>query len=199
MSRTRKDNHDRLKRKVKTKYSTKKLLPLLIVIIVVSIGYAYLSSVLNIGGRSTIPPMSWNVHFENVVEDNDSVESNSPVVLAENNTNLSFSTSLYTPGDKYSFTVDIVNNGTIDAMVDNIVISGLSANQSKFSEFKATYLDGSSITKNDLLEAGDSIKIRVSIEYLDVDSTLLNTTDESLNLSVDIDYVQADDNAVKKY
>ncbi len=187
-----------IQKKIKKQDTLKYFIPLLILIIGISVGYAYLSSTLRISGRTSMPGMAWDVHFENAQEDSDSVPSVSPISLEKNNTKLNFNTLLKVPGEKYSFTVDVVNKGTIDAMVDEILLTGLSINQSKISEFQVSYIDGSEITKNDLLKAGDSEKVRVTLKYLDITEETLNSEDEEMDLSVNIKYIQANDKAVKR-
>ena len=186
------------KKTIKKNDTLKYFIPILILVIGISIGYAYLSSTLRIGGRTTMPGMGWDVHFENAQEDSDSVAAVTPISLQRDNTKLNFNTMLKVPGEKYSFTVDVVNKGTIDAMVDEILLTGLSINQSKISEFTVSYLDGTEITKNDLLKAGDSEKIRVSLKYLDITKELLNSEDEEMDLSVSIKYIQATQAAVER-
>ena len=49
----------------KKKYFLSTML-LVLIIILLSIGYAYLSTTLNINGSSSINNATWNIHFENV-------------------------------------------------------------------------------------------------------------------------------------
>ena len=94
----------------------KKYTLFLIVLLCISIGYAVLNTTLNINGKSSISKNTWDVHFDNVVVNSGSVEA-IKIPTIENYTTLDFEAKLNLPGDYYEFTVDVVNNGTIDAMI----------------------------------------------------------------------------------
>lgn len=46
-----------------------------ILMLCITIGYAALNSTLNINGKSNISKNNWNIHFDNVVTTNGSVEA----------------------------------------------------------------------------------------------------------------------------
>ena len=94
----------------------KKYTLFLIVLLCISIGYAVLNTTLNINGKSSISKNTWDVHFDNVKINDGSVEA-VKIPVVENSTTVDFEVALNLPGDYYEFTVDVVNNGTIDAMI----------------------------------------------------------------------------------
>ena len=103
------------------------------------------------------------------------------------------------PGDFYEFTVDIVNDGSIDAMISEVLRSGISTDQEKYIEYIATYEDGGELEVNDLLKSGSRKNIKVRVKFReDVNSEDLPLEEVTLNLSFSVTYIQADDNAIDK-
>ena len=84
------------------------------------VGYAYLTTNLSIDGTSSIKGSKWDVHFENVQVKEGSVETEEPVI--SDDTTVSFNATLENPGDFYEFTVDVVNEGTLDARISSVEV-----------------------------------------------------------------------------
>ena len=173
---------------------------LIIMILVVSIGYAILSSNLNIVGSSQISAPTWDIHWENVQVSSGSVTASTPAIDTAKTT-VSYSVTLNLPGDYFEFTVDAKNAGTIDGMI-SAVSSKLNGTEittiPNYLEYSVTYSDGIAIQNNHLLEAGKSETYKVRVGYKkDISATDLPSTEQTLNLSFSVTYVQADDNAVK--
>ena len=110
---------------------------MLISVLSLTVVYAALSQVLNISGSTEIAASNWDIYLDNAIVRTGSVSANAPSISGNN---LSFTANLLKPGDYYDFSVDVVNDGTIDAMIDSIVKTPeLTAEQSKFFKFEATY------------------------------------------------------------
>ena len=96
----------------------KYLLIAVALIFVISIGYAALSTTLQINGTANIASNSWDVHFANLQTTTGSVTpTTAPTISGTNTTELTWAVSLAEPGDFYEFTVDAVNGGTINAKI----------------------------------------------------------------------------------
>ena len=167
----------------------------------IGIGYAYLNTTLSIEGTTDIDSASWNVYFDNVVVLDSSVSGDQvtqePTIDADKTT-VSFHINLKQPGDFYGFTVDVVNDGSIDAMIDSVskLVNG-SETLPSYLNYEVAYDDIVAIEENQLLAAGDTETINVFVEYrTDIDASDLPDTADSLDLSFSINYVQADENAV---
>ncbi len=87
---------------------------ILLLLVIIGICYAYLTSNLSITGITEISGNSWNIHFTNVQVLNGSVNATTPATIDINdNTKVNYTIRLNKPGDYYEFTVDVVNSGTI--------------------------------------------------------------------------------------
>ena len=172
----------------------------------ISVGYAFLSTQLTINGTATVKNNSWNVHFANIVPNaNNSVASvDTAPTLSNNNTTVTWEVSMDTPGQIYEFNVDVVNEGTIDAMVNtatnSIVTSTLTAAQQEYLDYSIKYVNGADIEQYDKLAAGETKTITVKLLFKqDIDADdLPSTAQNGIRLSYTADYVQADSRAVTK-
>ena len=171
---------------------------LIIMILVISIGYAILSSNLNILGSSQISAPTWDIHFENVQVKQGSVSATTPTIDT-NKTTVNYSVTLTIPGEYYEFTVDAVNAGTIDGMV-SVVSNKLNGTEittlPNYVEYKVSYVDDIDIAPNHLLASSTSEKYKVHIGYKkDISISDIPATPQTLNLSFSVTYVQSDETA----
>ena len=156
-----------------------------------TIVYAALSVTLNITGSTQITASNWDIHLENPEVKSGSVSSAVPTISGNN---LSFSVNLATPGDYYEFTVDVVNGGSIDAMIDSVVKTPeLTSEQAKYIKYEITYENGESINTNQTIKSGTSTPIKVRVEYRkDISASDLPSTATELSLKLTLIYVQSD-------
>ena len=163
-------------------------------IFTLSIAYAALSVSLKIQGNAEVVASSWNIHFDNIIFSGD---DNPPKITSA--TSVVFNPTFNMPGDKYTFTVDIVNDGTIDAIIENIEVdSNLTDEQSKYLKTNFTYANGDDIRFNQMVEAGKFVRLKVYIEYnSDLDVSDLPTSQNIINFSVTFTYSQRNEEAIK--
>ena len=90
---------------------------LLILLLLIAVGYAAIATTLKINGSSTIKSAKWDVYWENPQVLSGSV-TETPPTLSESDTKATFDVTLNEPGDYYEFTIDAVNNGSLDAKID---------------------------------------------------------------------------------
>ena len=107
---------------------------------------------------------------------------------------VSFKVVLNRPGDKYFFTVDVVNDGSIEAMIESIEKEPeLTAEQAKYLKYEVSYANGENINTKQLVKAGDFVRVKVSLEYRsDINPEDIPTSQQVLNLSIKLNYTQAD-------
>ena len=176
-------------------FKKKKLFIFLIVIIlvVIGVGYAFLTKTLSINSDVTMNKNSWNIYFDNVKVSDGSV-SGTPE-LSSDKSKITFTAEISNPGDFYEFTADVINGGTIDAMVDSLGNTDiLTASQKKYLDYSITYQNGETIENKDLLKSGETRKIKVRLTFKrDITESDLPTSDENLAITIDVGYIQADE------
>ena len=163
-----------------------------ICVFTLTIAYAALNAVLTIQGSAQVSSADWDVHLANPKVTNGSVTTTVPTLTTGKS--LTFSTTLNMPGDFYEFTVDVVNSGSIDAMIESVTKTPeLTVDQAKFLKYEVSYANGESIANKQAIAAGVTMPIKVRVEYRkDLSSTDLPTGQVQLTLGLVLDYVQSD-------
>ncbi len=176
------------------------LLLLVLLVLGVSVGYAILSTTLNINGIAGINKNTWDIHWNrnsvNITEG--SVEGEEPVVYGTNDNTVEFTTELSLPGDFYEFTVDAINEGTIDGVITVTsnktyeVVEGeeVEADLPNYIKYSVTYEDGTTVpTVGDFLKAGNSKPYKVRVEY-DREAEVLPETNKTYKFKYSVTYEQ---------
>ena len=172
----------------------KKIL-IIFLVLLISIGFAYLSTTLNLNGTVGFNSNTFDIHFDNIELVSEDVEYTTLEVDSQDNTKVNASINFKEPSEIFEYTVDIVNGGGIDAIFDSIT-NNISSTIEDYITIDIKYFDGSTINQNDLLRMGQSVKIRVKVIYnYDIDelpsptSTNITTTVSYKNINVrDITY-----------
>jgi hypothetical protein len=204
---------------MKKKNKNKNLTLILILILLISVGYAALASNLKINGSSQLTAANWDVYWDNVQITEGSVPADNDHkarITDSSKTQVEFSIELNEPGDYYEFTVDAVNNGTIDAMIAaNGIVDGVYSDSNyttpaelpKSVSYTVTYANGKPIQEKHLLEKknGSTPTIetyKVRIEYRndeEINPSDLNRENiRTFYFKFGINYVQADSTAIQR-
>ena len=157
-----------------------------------TIAYAALNAVLTIQGSAKVSSAEWDIYLSNPRVTNGSATTDIPQI--KTSSTLEFSTTLNLPGDFYEFTVDVVNDGSIDAMIENVVKTPeLTTEQAKFLKYEITYQNNEPITTKQLLAKDSTMPIKVRIEYRnDISASDLPTGQVVLDLALTLEYTQSD-------
>ena len=170
------------------------LLTFLLVLLLIGIGYAYLTSNLSITGATSVSSNTWDIHFANLSINENSVAATTPASIDGNNTSISYAITLDKPGDFYEFTVDIVNTGTLPGIIDLASISGIPTNYENIIEYSIKYENGNPVSIGDILNSNSSKQIVVKTSYKkDISNSELITSNLDLNLTLNMTYVQSDE------
>lgn len=174
----------------------KKIL-LFLLILGISIGFAYLSTNLNITGSSLIKGNTWDVHFENVQVTSGSVTATTPTISTDKKS-VNYTVTLDMPGDYFEFTVDAVNDGTIDAMVDTVSNTGLTSDQLKYLDYTVSMYNNEPLNHGYILLRESRKTYKVKLEYkLDITEYDLPDSDQTIELTFTVNYLQTDESAYK--
>ena len=173
---------------------------LLVVIAGLTVAFAALSTTLNINGTAYLDAAKWGIRFENLssptrvgkatTTGTAKIEESKAAEITDMNVSLSI------PGDKIVYTVDLVNKGTINAKIDNIEKTVLTSEQQRYLTFKVTDKDGKEVSKYDILSAGETRKLTITIEFIkDLTKEDLPKQTSIISLSYKLNFVQTDDKA----
>ncbi len=179
---------------------------LFVLLISISLGYAAIQTDLSIVGTGKIAATSWDIHFNNVQVTTGSVSlqtgDSAATINPTDNTLVEYTVTLHNPGDFYEFTVDVVNSGTLNGMVDtisskmnNVTITTLPA----YMNYSVTYSNDMPIKEKHLLASNQTDTLKVRVEYkTDIDPSDLPDTLQTSTFSFGVTYVQADNTAVTR-
>ena len=186
-------------KKLTKKTNQKVVAVAMVLLLLISVGYAAISTQLQITGTANIAATSWDVHYGTITPSNGSVSATTGPSISGNT--ISFAVTLEEPGDFYEFTVPVINAGTINAKIaeNGVTKSSLSAQEDVIANYTVTYADGSAISAGDTLGKAVSgtpttrtIKVRVEYDPSITAEQLnaMGNSDVTLNLSFQLDYVQ---------
>ena len=167
---------------------------ILLLVLGISIGFAYLTSNLDIVGLGHLKKTVWKIYFDNVnILEGENLTSTPPTTSNHNATSVTYSVTMEKPGDIYKFNIDIVNNGTVDAMVSIIDENTiLTSDQSKYASYSIKYLDGREIEEKNFLGKHSKETLQVIIKYnKNISVEDLIDTDQTLNFKLSLTYTQA--------
>ena len=191
---------------MKNRRKQSKRITFLTLILLITIGFAVLAANLDIQGIINVSKADWDIHLEHIDVTSGSVSSSTAPVTDDVNKDtveISYSANLEKPGDFYEFSVNIVNDGAVNAMIDTFSNKTYAADGETEKELPAylnsiiTYSNGAIMRKSQKLDANDSETIIVRIEYRnDVDSSELPGANETTKFKFKVDYKQANQNAI---
>lgn len=198
---------------MKKNKKNKTLLTVLILLLAITIGYAAIATTLKINGSADVKSARWNVYWdENSIAVTEgsvaTTQGNEARVTDSGKTQIEYSVELSEPGDFYEFTVDAVNEGSLNAKIapngvkNNVYESDGTTpkNLPDYLGYTVKYAENDAdVTAGDVLEAkkGNTPtrkKYKVRVWYkTDIDPSTLNTsTTETLKLVFEVDYVQGE-------
>ena len=143
---------------------------LLIVVAGLTVAFAALSATLNINGTAYLDAAKWGIRFENLSSPTKIGSATTTGTAKIEETKAAeitgINVSLSTPGDKVTYTVDLVNKGTINAKIDNIEKTVLTQEQQRYLTFKVTDRDGKEVSEGDILSKGETRNLTITIEFI---------------------------------
>ncbi|MBR6950060.1 MAG: hypothetical protein IKH54_07745, partial [Bacilli bacterium] len=159
---------------------------LIVLVIFIAIGYAYLTRNLGNLGANLLRKNDWNIYFDNIKPVDGSITPTSPATIDNSKLVVNFSTSFNEPGEYYSFYVDVVNDGSVPCMINFINLNGVPSEYENLVNFTVKNFDMSEIREHQLLHAKDKIMLIVRVEYNeDLSEDDLLVSDLNLNLSLE--------------
>ena len=180
------------------------LCALLVAILGLTVAFASLSQTLTINGSAAVDAASWDIHFEKTSGKETEVKGAATFTEPTlNGTTIeNFSATLTKPGDSVTYYFDIVNNGTVDAVISSydfpLAIRECASNNNAYSycinlDFNSdniindadymTYLTmfnsglrdadtDEGVTQGDTINAGETKHMKLFFEYKDTATEL---------------------------
>ena len=174
-------------------------------LLLIGVVYAILQANLQINGTAKIKANTWDIHFDNIQVNENSVSigtgDSAATIDPNDNCKVDFEVTLSLPGDFYEFTIDVVNAGTIDGMIGELnktlkVNNEVVQETPDYLNYSVTYADGMEILENHKIEAGATETYLVRLEFkTDIEELPEATT---IATSLTPQYIQADSSAVPK-
>ena len=170
------------------------LIVLAVCLIGITVAYATLSQNLNISGVANVDKTSWNIHFTNVLTPKvEGQATGGKAVLSSGNTVITISEgTLSAPGDKITYTFDVINEGDLPAELETTLTqmeSCTSENGTDVSMFcnkiglELVYADTKNkVQKSDRLLNGETKTLNLVITY-DKDKLLTTLPSSPITLS----------------
>ena len=171
------------------------------IVLLSSIAFAVVGITLNINGTGSFSSSKWDIYFNNLSVANTigrAEEIKKPSII--NKTTIdNIEVSLSEPGDMIRYDVELVNEGNIDAKIDEIIIPTLSDKQSRYLEVELLYDDGSSAKKDDILQRMTLKKMTLKIKFRDdITKEDLPTESEVIDISCKITFVQTNNTDISQ-
>lgn len=164
----------------------------ILVVFGISLGYSRLQTLLTINGNANIPKVSWKVHFKNLKLSEDSFTNAgaNTVSIDDAETTLTYTVTLTKPGDKFSFDVDIANDGSLDAILTSIEETG-TAESDYINKPYFNYTVTGLPSDGEELNSGNTKKVTITVEFPDVDDAAdLPTEDFTFTKTIKLNYAQ---------
>ena len=173
------------------------IVSLIVAVLGLTIAFAALSETLTINGTATLDAAKWGIKFENLTsgtKTGDAIVNNEATIASDKVTINNIDVTLKTPGDSVTYTVDLVNEGTINAEISNIKVPELTEEQKRYIDFKVTYDNGEEVTQGDILNSETTKNLTIKIEFKkDVEASDLPSEAQQISLSYKLDFVQTDE------
>lgn len=158
---------------------------LMICLLIISVSYSVLAESLNIKGIGTIDS-KWDVSITDIYS-GDVVKTATnlfePKILSS--TSVSFGANLLSPNDSITYTVTIENKGTIDAVLEDIVIDENSNNANSNIRYKITGVE----KEKTILNAGTKNVVKIIVYFNDVNN-IEEIIPENKSFSINFIYKQ---------
>ena len=158
------------------------IIGLIVIVVLMSVGYAAFQTNLNIKGTSKISS-NWDIRITNVKEGEKTGSAESAKEPSWTELTASMEANLYEKGDAMEYEVTVENKGSLDAKLEEIITNIKSNNE-------AIKITTSGYTKGEKLYKNTSKIVKVKIEYnKEYTGTAPNTSSE---VEVTLDYGQAE-------
>ena len=181
------------------------IISLIAIVFVMAVGYAAFAQTLNINGSASITS-KWEVRLDrsgaNKTTDSQmGTDPTASIIVDGDGLTADFQAEFISPGDSVTYTIPIVNNGTIDARLSTLSISG-----TNLSSSPAGNLTGNTVVESNdgnirytvtspgtstLAKESGRATLTIKAEFVNKTEGNENAYQSSADLTVSLTYVQA--------
>ncbi len=172
---------------------------LVVIMLLLTIAFSTMNVVLNIDGNASFNPSEWNIYFDNLSISNvtGSAEEISKPKIINKTTIDNIDIFLNNPKDMISYYVELINEGDIDAEIDDVMLPNLSDDQKKYINIELLYEDGNIVKKGDVLQRMTLKKMILKIKFNeDISKEDLPKEKDNIDFSCKLTFVQADNTEI---
>lgn len=175
-------------RKRRTKLKNRTIFSLIFILVAcIGIGNAYISWQLDLEAEVIARKDVWGVRATNLVSTDETI------ILDEEKVSATFTAKLNSVSDHYTFSFDVENKGSIDAMIRDITLTGLTEEEKEYINISIKYNSSDTyLSTKDGLKTNEKETIIVDVSY----KNNSNITNGEYEITVDLDYERADDSVV---
>ncbi len=149
---------------------------LLAIVVIMAVGYAAFATQLTINGTATIES-KWDVHIKTIEPGQPiGTAKNKKVTVEQNQLTATFEDELVAPGDSITYTVTVINAGTLDAVLNDI-----NFNDGDNEAIQYTY-DGIEVTN--VLGNGDEVQFTITVTYNPKITSQPESTNSTLTMTL---------------
>lgn len=162
---------------------------LCVAVLFMGVGYASFQEELSVTGTASAGG-TWNVHFNSItamIPEESTAVSNSSLLDAAKKV-ATFDASLNQPGDQVVYTIGVVNEGNIDAIVESIEVKETAVNNGEASTFIPISYIVDGLTEGAVIPSGEKATFTVTVNY--DDAVTDSTVAVQKNISVTAHYKQ---------
>jgi hypothetical protein len=189
------------------KRNGKLIMGIIIMLMFIGIGYAAISSTLSINGIGMFKHNSWDIVWDDIqiksnvtyIDPDTGDETQGTVEYTDDtHTGIEYTAALLIPGDKFEFTVDMWNKGTIPAyasVVDRttqMLVNEIETSEySRWFDYSIDYTDGRVIKPLNTLQPNERKNVTVTLELkADITNEDLQTLPSSFEGGISILFEQ---------
>ena len=158
----------------------------IIILLFISIGFAVLTSNINVKTNIALRENSFNIIFKDIKITGSSATNETATITDD--TTIDFSGDFNKPGDYIDFSFYIVNAGTLDGELSAIT-TNLTAEQEEYINYSFKYeVDNVDVAVNDYFSAGRVKKVNAHFEYKEDIDNFIDI--ETLSLEINMTFIQ---------
>lgn len=158
----------------------------IIILLFISIGFAVLTSNINVKTNIALRENSFNIIFKDIKITGSSATNETATITDD--TTIDFSGDFNKPGDYIDFSFYIVNAGTLDGELSAIT-TNLTAEQEEYINYSFKYeVNNVDVAVNDYFSAGRVKKVNAHFEYKEDIDNFIDI--ETLSLEINMTFIQ---------